>query len=138
MRNKNKIMDNKFRKLSRPRLSLNSTKILNDVFEITDQPTLEQKTALATRIGIPIRSVQIWFQNKRAKMRKKSNSLYSYFYNGKRIYPLSNNLFVSKFNAQSSVLFCNDKFIFYSQDFHIRCYKFHDCTLMNYKKEIKK
>ncbi|KAJ7292832.1 homeodomain transcription factor [Mycena rebaudengoi] len=44
---------------------------LNDLYEQTEHPTLQQRLALAQNMGLETKSVNAWFQNKRASTKKQ-------------------------------------------------------------------
>ncbi|KAK2461474.1 hypothetical protein APHAL10511_005937 [Amanita phalloides] len=51
---------------------------LNELFEKTEHPSLEQRIALAERLGMETKTVNAWFQNKRASSKKRfRNHLHS-------------------------------------------------------------
>eukprot|EP00834_Sanchytrium_tribonematis_P002248 NODE_65_length_25825_cov_1.353844.p15 type:complete len:175 gc:universal NODE_65_length_25825_cov_1.353844:5650-5126(-) len=54
----------------RRRLNSEETKILQAVFERNPKPDAMLRAALADRLGMTARNIQIWFQNKRAKTKK--------------------------------------------------------------------
>jgi hypothetical protein len=45
--------------------------MLNAVFEKCPRPTREIKEQIGLRLGLSVRCIQIWFQNRRAKARKE-------------------------------------------------------------------
>lgn len=47
--------------------------VLKKVYEITNFPSTETRCELALLLGIPQRSVQVWFQNRRQITRKKGD-----------------------------------------------------------------
>ncbi|KAI9296336.1 Lim3/4 [Neoconidiobolus thromboides FSU 785] len=53
----------------RSRILPSQTLILNSVYKITEFPTRQMRHYLAKILGLPPRSVQIWFQNQRQKKR---------------------------------------------------------------------
>jgi hypothetical protein len=60
----------------RRRLTQEETNLLNDIFERTSKPNALVRKMLAERLNMSPRTVQIWFQNRRAKVKKdgKGNS----------------------------------------------------------------
>jgi hypothetical protein len=55
----------------RRRLTSQETQRLNQVFQAgLIRPDQEQRECLAVELGLPVRTVQIWFQNQRAKMKR--------------------------------------------------------------------
>jgi hypothetical protein len=60
----------------RRRLTQEETSLLNDIFERTSKPNALVRKMLAERLNMSPRTVQIWFQNRRAKVKKdgKGNS----------------------------------------------------------------
>jgi hypothetical protein len=65
---------------ARKRLSVDSTKILMAAFEHNPKPSSEMRTALGQKLGLSSRAVQIWFQNRRAKLKKLSTGHDSKFH----------------------------------------------------------
>ncbi|KAG2225040.1 hypothetical protein INT45_003240 [Circinella minor] len=62
-------------KAKRKRISPDQFKRLSEVFEQTDTPSSEVRENLANELGMTKREVQVWFQNRRAKInRTKVNS----------------------------------------------------------------
>ncbi|KAH9932012.1 homeobox-domain-containing protein [Epithele typhae] len=47
---------------------------LNELYEQTEHPTLEQRTALAEHLGMETKTVNSWFQNKRASSKKRTKA----------------------------------------------------------------
>ncbi|KAI5185355.1 hypothetical protein NEHOM01_0770 [Nematocida homosporus] len=56
---------------SRPRLSSNQTKFLCLVYKHNPRPCTTLRNQIAKDFGMSPRSVQIWFQNKRAKEKRE-------------------------------------------------------------------
>jgi hypothetical protein len=54
----------------RRRLTQEETNLLNDIFERTSKPNALVRKMLAERLNMSPRTVQIWFQNRRAKVKK--------------------------------------------------------------------
>eukprot|EP00835_Amoeboradix_gromovi_P002553 NODE_147_length_17537_cov_0.265627.p11 type:complete len:178 gc:universal NODE_147_length_17537_cov_0.265627:3094-3627(+) len=54
----------------RRRLNSDETKILQTIFEQNSKPDAMLRGALADRLGMTARNIQIWFQNRRAKTKK--------------------------------------------------------------------
>ncbi|ELQ75341.1 putative Homeodomain-like, Homeodomain-related, Homeobox protein, partial [Trachipleistophora hominis] len=54
-------------KRRRTKLTEEQLNILEESYRINHHPSSEIKEAVAAKIGIPIKNVQIWFQNRRAK-----------------------------------------------------------------------
>jgi len=68
----------RFYPISRRKATPEQTKILEAAFEINKLPKTEEREILANQIGIPVKAVQFWFQNRRAKeqrMKKDGNGL---------------------------------------------------------------
>lgn len=62
-------MDNNFNKKKRKRTAPEQLKVLEDIFNAHQHPNLSLRNQLAHQLGMTPRSVQIWFQNRRAKAR---------------------------------------------------------------------
>ncbi|KAK7686667.1 hypothetical protein QCA50_010267 [Cerrena zonata] len=45
---------------------------LNELYEQNDHPPLQSRTSLAERLGMEVKTVNAWFQNKRASTKKRS------------------------------------------------------------------
>lgn len=45
--------------------------VLEATFGMDPLPTAESKAQIALQLGLPLKSVQVWFQNQRSKMRKR-------------------------------------------------------------------
>lgn len=58
---------------SRRRFTNVETRVLSSFFEKNTRPSTKEREQLARQLNMPVRSVQIWFQNRRAKI-KRSNS----------------------------------------------------------------
>ncbi|KAG2173912.1 hypothetical protein INT44_000025 [Umbelopsis vinacea] len=58
----------------RRRLTQEETNLLNDIFERTSKPNALVRKMLAERLNMSPRTVQIWFQNRRAKVKKDGKS----------------------------------------------------------------
>lgn len=54
-------------KRKRTKLSENQLSILEEAYTMNHHPSLEMRQSMASKIGIPAKNVQIWFQNRRAK-----------------------------------------------------------------------
>ncbi len=63
-------MQHQLNSKKRRRLNSEETKILQAVFERNPKPDAMLRAALADRLGMTARNIQIWFQNKRAKTKK--------------------------------------------------------------------
>ncbi|KAI0081187.1 hypothetical protein K474DRAFT_1768908 [Panus rudis PR-1116 ss-1] len=48
---------------------------LNELYDKNDHPPLEDRTSLAERLGMEVKTVNAWFQNKRASCKKRSNKV---------------------------------------------------------------
>lgn len=64
--------DNKQKK--RHRHSTEQLVALNELYEQDEHPALHLRTALATKIGMETKTVNAWFQNKRASNRKRTRN----------------------------------------------------------------
>ncbi|ELA48246.1 hypothetical protein VCUG_00287 [Vavraia culicis subsp. floridensis] len=122
-------MVNEAKKQTRPRLSQHITEILISFFERTPKPTPDQKEALAQQAGITSRSVQIWFQNKRAKLKREMREMKNFIYNKNVIFPLLNSLLIPKLDLRSRRPFCEEDLNILSFLKYKKNYKFHDCTI---------
>ncbi|KAJ1964905.1 hypothetical protein GGI12_001136 [Dipsacomyces acuminosporus] len=58
----------------RQRLKPEQTRRLMEVFEKTTKPDSEMRKALGKQLDMKPRTVQIWFQNRRAKLKRESNA----------------------------------------------------------------
>ncbi|KAI5189201.1 hypothetical protein NEMIN01_0367 [Nematocida minor] len=58
------------KKVRRPRLTGAQSKLLSIVYHQTPKPGNDLRRKLANEFDIPIRTVQIWFQNRRAKEKR--------------------------------------------------------------------
>lgn len=57
----------------RKRLSQDESELLLEAFNRNPRPNQEERNELAQRLGLNARSIQIWFQNRRAKLKRESN-----------------------------------------------------------------
>ncbi|ELQ75703.1 Homeodomain-like protein [Trachipleistophora hominis] len=48
-------------------------RVLQEVYKLTDFPSTNTREELALLLGLPHRSIQVWFQNKRQKNRQTSS-----------------------------------------------------------------
>ncbi|EDV27530.1 uncharacterized protein TRIADDRAFT_20649 [Trichoplax adhaerens] len=65
--------------LKRPRTSITQQqlKMLNSVYRIKPRPSRITREMIATKVGLDLRVVQVWFQNKRAKDKRSITSAHS-------------------------------------------------------------
>lgn len=140
-------------KRKRVRLTSDKTLYLQRYFEVKPRPTTSEKREIAKYLGMGFRSVQVWFQNRRAKYKKdmqdvSSNLSYGMYYNNDtlvRSYATNNSLFSQRDNYMLKRPFYNDNGMQPHQsissiskdsiDFYDpmmykpkRMYKFHDCS----------
>ncbi|KAI5170848.1 hypothetical protein NEFER03_0307 [Nematocida sp. LUAm3] len=59
-------------KKMRPRLTKSQTQFLCLLFQYNQRPTQMLKRQISKDFEIPLKTVQIWFQNRRAKEKKQS------------------------------------------------------------------
>ncbi|ORX89123.1 hypothetical protein K493DRAFT_199618, partial [Basidiobolus meristosporus CBS 931.73] len=59
-------------KAKRKRANSHQIKMLNQILKHNNFPSKELREKIAQKVGMHPRSVQIWFQNKRQEMKKKS------------------------------------------------------------------
>lgn len=57
----------------RKRLSQDESELLLTAFSRNPRPSQDERNELAHKLGMNSRSIQIWFQNRRAKLKKESN-----------------------------------------------------------------
>lgn len=57
----------------RKRLSNEESEILLEAFARNPRPNQDERNELAQKVGINSRNIQIWFQNRRAKLKRESN-----------------------------------------------------------------
>lgn len=65
---------NPFHVKPRKRTSKEQLEVLEKTFETNVKPDATLRKALATKLGMTPRSVQVWFQNKRAKVKNEKNA----------------------------------------------------------------
>lgn len=65
------------RKKRRRRLGSDETKILVDAFETNPKPNASTRDSLAKKLKMTPRAIQIWFQNRRAKMKRDHSDVSS-------------------------------------------------------------
>jgi len=74
-KNKQKLFQMKFSYLNEPKKRKRTTPeqvaILTSTFEKNSLPTPKQRKMIAQQTGMTTRAIQVWFQNKRAKLRTK-------------------------------------------------------------------
>ncbi|KAK1349875.1 homeobox domain-containing protein [Hamiltosporidium tvaerminnensis] len=144
-----------FQKTTRLRLTPEKSEYLHRYFEKRPRPTTKEKMEISEKLNICLRSVQIWFQNKRAKLKKdmrNDTAAMAYINDGRgynaNIVPSNNSLYTLRENILNNRPFMDDLYqcryennIFYknemmpNSDFNVtpffrykRHYKFHDCT----------
>jgi len=84
----------------RRRLSPDETRILAEIFEQTQKPNAALRSRLAQQLDMSSRAVQIWFQNRRAKLKRDaSEAQNSYIFDRNRrlslhLYDRDNNYYV--------------------------------------------
>ncbi|KAM0687545.1 Transcription factor [Conglomerata obtusa] len=152
--NDNSISDHdKNDKRKRVRLTSDKTLYLQRYFEVKPRPTTSEKREIAKYLNMNFRSVQVWFQNRRAKYKKdmqdmSSNLSYGMFYNNEHIarsYASNNSLFTQRNDYMMKRPFYGENIIpshhgvsnipkesidFYDPMIYKprRLYKFHDCS----------
>ena len=64
----------------RNRLSPEVSELLLEAFARNPRPSQDERAELSQKVGINSRNIQIWFQNRRAKLKRESNDphLFSY------------------------------------------------------------
>jgi hypothetical protein len=84
----------------RRRLSPDETRILAEIFEQTQKPNAALRSRLAQQLDMSSRAVQIWFQNRRAKLKRDaSEAQNSYIFDRNRrlslhLYDRDNNYYI--------------------------------------------
>jgi len=77
-KSKQKLFQMKFSYLNEPKKRTRTTpeqvEILAKAFEKNSLPTPKQRKVIAEQTGMSTRAIQVWFQNKRAKLRTKQKS----------------------------------------------------------------
>ena len=66
-----------FMRPKRRRTSTEQLLILTKIFEQTDTPNYELRQELSKRIGMSAREIQVWFQNRRAKINRSKHITHS-------------------------------------------------------------
>jgi hypothetical protein len=66
------VTDDKEKKKPRHRHSPAQLAALNDLFDKVEHPSLNERSSLAVRLGMETKTVNAWFQNKRASTKKKN------------------------------------------------------------------
>ncbi|KAG9313969.1 hypothetical protein JVU11DRAFT_4744 [Chiua virens] len=69
------IQDKSSAKKPRHRHSPVQLAALNELFERSEHPLLEERTDLAERLGMETKTVNAWFQNKRASTKKRNKTI---------------------------------------------------------------
>ncbi|KAM0678252.1 Transcription factor [Binucleata daphniae] len=140
-------------KRKRVRLTSDKTLYLQRYFEVKPRPTTSEKREIAKYLSMHFRSVQVWFQNRRAKYKKdmqdmSSNLSYGMYYNNDnmaRSYATNNSLFAQRDSYmlkrpfysencmqphQSISSISKDSIDFYDPMLYKpkKMYKFHDCS----------
>ncbi|EPQ60299.1 homeobox-domain-containing protein [Gloeophyllum trabeum ATCC 11539] len=64
-------MDKQQQKKPRHRHSAVQLAALNELYDKNEHPSLEDRTSLAKRLGMEVKTVNAWFQNKRASTKKR-------------------------------------------------------------------
>ena len=58
----------------RKRLSSDILDVLHSFFAVNESPTMDERNQLSGQTGVDQRAIQVWFQNRRAKLRRESTS----------------------------------------------------------------
>ncbi|VDB94523.1 unnamed protein product [Peniophora sp. CBMAI 1063] len=61
-------------KKPRHRHSAHQLQLLNELYDRDEHPSLDDRTHLAERLGMEVKTVNAWFQNKRASNKKRNNN----------------------------------------------------------------
>jgi hypothetical protein len=106
------ILESSFNKFDkqrrRPRATPEQLELLEKTFRMTSTPNARLREELGKRLSMTERSIQIWFQNKRAKLKSKHRSplqLHKGPYNNAITYPLSplHSATLQGFNSRNSL-----------------------------------
>lgn len=126
-------------KRKRVRLTSDKTLYLQRYFEVKPRPSTAEKREIAKCLSMNFRSVQVWFQNRRAKHKKDIQDMGSNlnnFYESSfdyRNYATNNSLFTPRECLYSKEIDFYDQEVVRPK----RMYKFHDCTVeMNKSNEF--
>lgn len=130
-------------KRKRVRLSSDKTTYLQRYFDVKQRPSTGDKREIAKFLGMSFRSVQIWFQNRRAKHKKDmadiSNSLsYTKYYNNNmmngnaKCFASNNSLFTPRDNYLQNSRPFDQKYMYEGHMSRSNSYK-GDAYNVNYK-----
>ncbi|KAF9924899.1 hypothetical protein BGZ67_009018 [Mortierella alpina] len=64
------LASNSCKSRSRRRLKIEEAEYLLDQFETNEKPTSKERASIAARLNLDSRTVQVWFQNRRAKLKR--------------------------------------------------------------------
>lgn len=124
-------MNNEKEKRKRIRLTSEKTLYLQRYFEVKPRPSTSEKREIAKCLGMSFRSVQVWFQNRRAKHKKDMQDMgSSIMYNDVdmlRQYATNNSLFMPRDIRRYDDSYYKE-IDFYDMEKPKRMYKFHDCS----------
>ncbi|KAF7683073.1 Homeobox protein HD-10 [Astathelohania contejeani] len=120
----------------RKRLPTRKVDVLSQYFETNMRPNREEKLALAAQLNIPFRSVQIWFQNRRAKAKRQyedkqlaENNTWQQHSHTTLFFPNNNSLFTMNKRPQFYYLNNTSEYDIYDNKVKSKkMYIFHDCT----------
>lgn len=117
----------------RIRLTSDKTHYLQRYFEVKPRPSTSEKREISKCLNMSFRSVQVWFQNRRAKYKKDmqdigSNLTNCYMEGSMDIIPggysTNNSLFMPRENFYRQINFYDNDVVNKPK----KMYKFHDCT----------
>lgn len=125
--------DGKKDKRKRIRLTSEKTLYLQRYFEVKPRPSTSEKREIAKCLNMSFRSVQVWFQNRRAKHKKDMQDMGSNLTNCYMDGSLD--MIRGGYSTNNSLFMPRDLFYrqidFYDNDVITKpkkMYKFHDCT----------